>query len=165
MCLVSCRSSTQPEPETVVAARPVQPLPSTWAHRTQAVPLYEHAPAPAQYRDSLQAGIASDADRARRQSEVVIVQEPRASGTVVGGGASPRGSGSLAVERRRSRTQFEPRRSDGLGGENVLPTRKYSKGGSAMGIKGPRTSNTSFSSKRERIMIVDGNGVRKEYFR
>ena len=36
---------------------------------------------------------------------------------------------------------------------------------SAVYGKDPRASNTSYRSTRERIVIVDGNGTRREYYR
>ena len=168
MCWITCRSS-DPEPEVVIASRPIpiRPLSSQepiailphTSHLNQNSPLRplsvhsQHRPRPA---------------TSGRQSQVVIIEQ-----------RTPRSSGALAVPhhqhdtspvvlvrtRSQSRNTQDYRRSGGSLNvtEPTMVVQKTRRSGSS--VVDPRASNASWRSTREKVVIVDARGTRREYYR
>ena len=191
MCLINCRSKE--EPDVIVAPRPVSaprplsthssiPRPRSYISQTAPIPLQSspRVPTIAQVsrRVSQMSHLSPRASqisyivpvepqpRLHPQGQVVVIDQrsPRTSGalSIRAGGGYVYGAGPVVPSRQASlsrpgiHVQGGHRRSGSLGVERRS---------SAVYGKDPRASNTSYRSTRERIVIVDGNGTRREYYR
>ena len=163
MCLITCKSSPEAE-EVIVPARPINLAP------TVRRPLSIHSSAP-HNRDTSPAPRLSiqPIPRASYHSQTIEPSAPRASQRlVVVEQRTPRhSSGSVhlddstavvrvgTVRPQHTRARSSDRRSTG----NV-----YVRNGSLSRGEN-RVSTVSVRSTRERVVIVDGRGTRREYYR
>ena len=178
MCLISCRSP-QTEPD-VVPNRPIQiPVSSTQ--------LAQPTPEGPRGSRSSQISLRPLSARSygqqirldslpRRQSQVIVIEQqaPRSSGVLP---AQPDredvfSSGSMAVIRKHSQSrQRSPENRDssnsvGMGTQAIpIGQSMTRRSGSLLYGRDPRASNASWRSTRERIVVVDGQGIRREYIR
>ena len=183
MCIVNCRRSDSPEPEP--APRPVT-VPGLVPLSSTSRPISLQAISPHHSRRSIQE-IQSSSDRrrsrssirvplpsqsqhtrpeppARRSSQIIVIEKPktpRTSGTISEGMYSY-GTGPVPVRMRPpSPAQNEARRSRA---SQASEGRRRRDSSTYYG-KDPRASNASWRSTRERIVVVDDMGTRREYYR
>lgn len=183
MCIINCRRSDSPEPEP--APRPVVVPLSSNSHP---IPLQTLSPHHSR-RSVREPGLSDDHRRshssvrvplssqvreirleppARRSSQVIIIEKPkmspRTSGNLGEGLLYTYGSGPVSVRRHPSSgmaVHNEARRSR----DSQMSDTRRRRDSSAHYGKDPRASNTSWRSTRERIVVVDDMGTRREYYR
>ena len=155
MCLITCKSSPEPE-EVIVPARPITLTPT--ARR----PLSIHSSAPHNHdissapRLSIQpnpraSNYSQTVGRTSQRLVVVEQRSPRDSR----GSVHHDESMAISVRPQHTRARSSDRRSIG----NV-----YVRSGS-LSTGENRISTVSVRSTRERVVIVDGRGTRREYYR
>ncbi|MCJ1486121.1 hypothetical protein MMC06_006297 [Schaereria dolodes] len=156
MCLVKIRPDA--EEDVVVPSRPVTRIhPSSQGSRSS-VQFVEAPPAPrlsvSQPRSSQE--IQPHAD-SRPQGQLIVIQHrtPRTSGLSITDGSYQYGNGPVTAMRRKSQ------REDSYGSQGHF----YRTSESFVPQRSPRQSNTSYRSTRERVIIVDDAGSRREYYR
>ena len=182
MCLINCRPA-QPEPEVVVPNRPVHIPVSISPQPTQPAPALAHSRGSHSSQISARPlSVYSNRQQSRleppsrRQSQVIVIEQrtPRSSSFLPAQleGNELLSSGSMAVARRHSQSKEtlpDGRRSvssmgvETLGASKVQP--KTRRSGSLVYGRDPRASNASWRSTRERVVVVDGQGIRREYIR
>lgn len=175
MCLINCGSKS-PEPDVLVAPRPVPiPLQSAASPRYSAIApsprtsQVVYAPAHPSPRASQTSYILSRSPQPQPPSpsgRVVVIQQrtPRTSGPLVVGQGYSYGPGVVAVPVRAgsvSRPGISVQGGHGRSGSIGVERRSAS----ALYGADPRASNTSYRSTRERVVVVDGKGTRREYYR
>ena len=169
MCLISCRSSSEPE-EVVVPARPINLVPTArrplsiyvtpHEHDTSLAPRLSIQPNPnASYHSyTIEPAASRTSQPLPTESRRLVVIEQRtprqSSGSIHHDDTAVIGK-SVASRSHQTRSRSSDRRST----SNV-----YVRSGSlARGEN--RVSSVSVRSAHERVVIVDGRGVRREYYR
>lgn len=151
MCLVNLRPSREEEP--VVPNRPVNTRPiSRSGQSTHSSLVVEARPPP----PPLLLQARPPRSESRPQQAVLIVERsPRTSGLSIGESASYR-YGTGPVRGSLNQTSLSLRPSAGMD-----PRRS----GSVTYALTPRQSNVSYKSTRERTVVVDSLGRRREYYK
>ena len=162
MCLITCKSSSEPE-EVVVPARPINLVPavrplsihSSAPHNrdTSPAPRLTIQPNPrASYHSQT---LGPSASRTSQRLVVVEQRTPRHSSGSVHHDEATAIVRVGAVRPQHTRARSSDRRSTG---------HIYVRSGSLSRGEN-RISTVSVRSTRERVVIVDGRGTRREYYR
>ena len=183
MCLINLRSKEEPEvvvPSRPIAVRPLsvhsqlppsirpaapiplQPRTSTTSYQHISPRTSHISPRASQISQSYRLEPISSQTQPQPHGQVVVIQQrtPRTSGQlpIREGEDYGYGEGPVTIRRQSSRAQQAPKRGSMAG-------QGYRRSGSVGNGKDPRMSNASWRSTRERIVVVDGAGTRREYYR
>ena len=158
MCLVKLKPDR--EEEVVVAARPVSYVRPVSQNRRSIVQVVEAPNAPrlsiASNPRTSQTSQQPQLEPPQRGQLIVIEHRtPRTSGLSIVEGSYQYGNGPVGVGRRKSQ------RGASFGSQEHVHRRS----GSLIPPVSPRQSNVSHRSTRERVVIVDELGTRREYYR
>ena len=152
MCFVNLRSAREEEP--VVPNRPLHARPLSRSGQSARSSLAVEARAPPRPRPPqlLQARPHRPEPRRQQQAAIIVEHSPRTSGLSIAEGASYRyGTGPVRGSRGSLNTALKP-----------IDARRS---GSVTYALTPRQSNASYKSTRERTVVVDDLGRRREYYR
>ena len=159
MCLIHYRS-TESEPEVIIAARPVsirplssqsqpkQPVAISTLPRTSNTSHNSIRPL------SIHSRNLPRSDGQRRHSQVVVIEQ-----------RSPRSSDVLMVPQPQPNLSRHGQRGSASSLRVVEAPMIMQRTRRSGSFVDPRDSNTSWRSTREKVVIVDERGVRREYYR